>query len=264
MTDLVIQIVNYKTKDYLGSLLADLIKDLENSELKYEINILDNNSGDNLLEIENKYRQQNVSFYYSDKNLGFGGGHNFLSKKSNSKYILILNPDIRFIEKRTIDRLFFRISNDEKIKVVGPKLLTEERKPQAWDHSELKSLLAKISLWSGNSYWKNRDKTIEVAWVSGAVFLIEKLIFDKINGFDEKFFLYKEEEDLCLRIRNLGYDILYIPDIKIMHIGSVVAKLSNHMQKSMEYFLKKHFKNKFGYFFFKLLSKFIVKLFINK
>ena len=114
MTDLVIQIVNYKTKDYLGSLLADLIKDLENSELKYEINILDNNSGDNLLEIENKYRQQNVSFYYSDKNLGFGGGHNFLSKKSNSKYILILNPDIRFIEKRTIDRLFFRISNDEK------------------------------------------------------------------------------------------------------------------------------------------------------
>lgn len=257
MNDLSIQLVNYKTKDYLKNCLEDLVKDLKDSKLKYEVNILDNNSGDNLSDIENEHKQQNISFYFSDKNLGFGGGHNLLSKKSSAKYILILNPDISFIERKTIDRLFSKIKNESKIKVVGPKLLTEKHKPQVWDHGELKGLLAKIALGCGNNHWKNRSKVAKVAWVSGAVFLIEKAVFDETNGFDEKFFLYKEEEDLCLRVRNLGYEILYTPDVKMMHIGSVVAKKSEHMPKSMEYFLEKHFRDKLNYRFFKLLYKII-------
>lgn len=257
MTNLAIQIVNYKTKDYLSNLLVDLIKDLENSKLEYRINILDNNSGDNLSSLENKYSQQNVSFYYSDKNLGFGGGHNLLAQKTDAKHILILNPDIRFVEEKTIERLFSKIKDSNKVKVIGPKLITKKKEAQVWDHGELKGFLAKISLRCGNSFWKNRNTIAEVAWVSGAVFLIEKLIFDKVGGFDENFFLYKEEEDLCLRIRKLGYKILYTPDIRIVHIGSVVAKKSEHMRISVEYFLDKHFKNKSGYFFFKFLNKII-------
>lgn len=96
---------------------------------------------------------------------------------------------------------------------------------------------------------------ISVLFVFCKSFLIEKSVFDTVSGFDEGFFLYKEEEDLCLRVRKIGYEVVYIPDIKIIHIGSIVAKRSEHMQKSNEYFLHKHHKKRFDFFFRKLINK---------
>ena len=83
----------------------------------------------------------------------------------------------------------------------------------------------------------------EVAWVSGAVFLIKSDVFEKAGGFDENFFLYKEEEDLCISIRKLGEKIFYNPEIRFMHISSVVAKKEIHMPASAKYFNEKHYGN---------------------
>lgn len=74
MKDLSIQIVNYKTKSYLINLLADIMTDLEYSELKYEINVLDNNSGDDLSMLENKYAHKTIFFHYSEKIWDSGRG----------------------------------------------------------------------------------------------------------------------------------------------------------------------------------------------
>jgi GT2 family glycosyltransferase len=68
------------------------------------------------------------------------------------------------------------------------------------------------------SVCKDIDKLSEVAWVQGSFFIIEKKVFDQLQGFDEQYFLYKEEEDLQLRIRLLGNKILYNPNISIDHI----------------------------------------------
>ena len=87
--------------------------------------------------------------------------------------------------------------------------------------------------------------------------MIRKKLFDKIGGFDEKFFLYKEEEDLCLRIRKKGGHIWYDPGITALHYGSVVAKKSDHMQKSAIYFLEKHFRNSFLYYPLRIWNKLI-------
>ena len=255
--DIAIQIINYNTKQCLSRCLKTLLKDLEKSNLKYTILILDNNSKDDLSELQNVFNKENVSFYFSGKNLGFGKGHNYLAKKTNAKYLLILNPDIEIIEPDSIKRLFEKINTDNEIKVIGPKLLMKNKKPQVYDHGELKGLLAKIALRSGNSYWKNRNNPVKCAWVSGAVLLVEKQIFNKVNGFDERLFLYKEEEDLCLRIRQEKYEVLYDPSVKILHIGSVVAKKSKYMKKSLDYFLEKHFQNKLGFHFFKFLNRII-------
>jgi len=78
--------------------------------MKYSISILDNNSNDNLSELQNAFNKK-ISFYFSNKNLGFRGGDNYLSKKNNTKYLLILNLDIEIIEPKTIQRLFERINN---------------------------------------------------------------------------------------------------------------------------------------------------------
>lgn len=234
--DLVIQIVNYRTKNYLAPLLSDIYNDLRNSKISFKILVLDNNSGDDLSDLKEKYK--NINFFDSDKNLGFGGGHNFLSEKFKSDFILILNPDIKFIENNTIERALNFIQNQKQVAAIGPKLMSRYG-AQYYDHGELLGFLAKICIKLGGSFWKNRNNISEVAWVSGAFLLINRSIFEKNNGFDSNFFLYEEEKDLCLRIRKIGYKIIYCPQIKVFHYGSVVASKKKFFRLSKWRFIKK-------------------------
>jgi hypothetical protein len=243
MIDIAIQIVNYNTKKYLVNCLAGVISDLNDSSISYKILVADNASQDDLRDLEEKYRD--VAFYYSQKNTGFGVGHNFLAKKAESKYILILNPDLKFLEPRTVERLFSYIEKGikDRIAVVGPKLLNTKG-VQIWDHGVQDGAFAWFVNKIGGSHWRNDKEGKNVAWVSGGVFMILREVFNQISGFDENFFLYKEEEDLCLRLRNKGYKIMYLPDIKVFHYGSVVASKDKFFDVSNKYFLEKHFGGK--------------------
>ena len=247
MYDLQIQIINYNTKRYLEVCLDGLFKDLKDSGLKYKVLVLDNNSDDDLSDTEEKYSGEEISFSNSDKNLGFGGGHNFLSKKTDSKFVLILNSDIKFIQPDTVKNLYERLISKSEFSVAGPKLLLEDLSCQEFDHGELHGIYSWMKNNYGSSYWKPRDSEAEAAWVSGAVFLCDKKVFEKVNGFDEKFFLYKEEEDLCKRIREDGFKILYFPEVRVLHIGHVVAKRSIHFSDSMDHFLNKHYRKNMSY-----------------
>ncbi|MEO8209064.1 MAG: glycosyltransferase family 2 protein [bacterium] len=245
--DLLIQIINYNTKDYLKICLKSLIDDLNESDIDYKIIILDNNSSDNLSDIEQSCHGENVIFSYSKKNLGFGGGHNYISTLVKSNYMLILNSDIKFIEKNSVKKLYESLINNPEYKVTGPKLVEEDLVQQRFDHGELHGIASWVKNSYGSSYWKPRDNPVEAAWVSGAVFLIESDLFKKLNGFDENFFLYKEEEDLCKRVRSEGEKILYNPTVSVMHYGHVVAKRSEHFSNSMNYYLDKHFRKNLSY-----------------
>lgn len=250
-----IQLVNYKTKDYLIECLTSLAVDLKDFSNKYSVAILDNASGDDLSDIRSLFPQfQNLEIYQGEKNSGFGGGHNFLAKKGESEYLLLLNTDLKFIEQNTVWRLLKTAENNGS-QVTGPRLIKENGKTQLWDHGELKGWLASFILNLGHNYWRKQKKITEVAWVSGAVFLINQKWFDDLGGFDEAFFLYKEEEDLCWRLREKGGKVIYDPTITVFHKGSVVAKKSEHMEKSLDYFLDKHLSNRFYYRILKFLNK---------
>lgn len=237
---LAIQFVNYKTKKYLFRVLKGLEKNITNLNLFTNIFILDNASGDDLSDLKTTFPNLGIHIYYSKKNTGFGTGHNYLAKKHPCKYLLILNPDIKFLRKTSLKRLLKRLQSKPDIAVVGPRLITRQKTTQMFDHGELKNKKAQKKLLQGGSFWQERKRVSEVAWVSGAVFLIKREVFDKEGGFDESFFLYKEEEDLCLRVRNKGYKIIYDPKITIMHYGGVVAKKELYLAQSDEYFRKKH------------------------
>lgn len=246
---LAIQIVNYKTKSFLYPLLKSIMHDLIGCGLAYEINIIDNNSGDDLSEIIKLW--PTCQIFKSLSNGGFGAGHNQLAAKTKARYLLLLNPDTLIIEPNTLKRLYDvaqRLSAD----VVGPTLLTLKKrpkslplegvtdvdsmlKPQKWDHGELK-----VTKVLGKPLFQPRFTVGNVAWVSGAVALIEHDAFDKVDGFDEKFFLYKEEEDLFLRMRRLSSKVIYDPSIRVLHYGSVVASKDVHFAKSKKYFGQKH------------------------
>ena len=96
---LAVQIVNYKTKAYVERCVASAVADLEPVGLDYEINLLDNASGDDLTALGERYGRCQV--HVAERNLGFGAGQNLLASKTDAEYLLILNPDVEFITPNT-------------------------------------------------------------------------------------------------------------------------------------------------------------------
>lgn len=257
--DLVVQIINYNSKEYLKNCLEGLLKDSKDSIFEYKVAVLDNGSKDDLTSLSEHYKNK-VNFYYSDKNLGFGKGHNYLATKSTSNYILLLNPDLDFIENRTIERLLNTIKSSKENKVVAPRLLTTNMRVQWWDHGELYGLGASLARSLALDYWKPNNIISKVAWVSGAAFLIERETFDKVTGFDEDFFMYGEDTELCARIRKIGGKIIYNPTVSIVHYANASSGMSLYILKSINLYLDKHYK---GPEFIKHSSLFLIRIGIN-
>jgi N-acetylglucosaminyl-diphospho-decaprenol L-rhamnosyltransferase len=238
---LAVQIVNYQTAAYLERCVASVVADLRDSGLDYEINLLDNASGDDLRPLAARHARCQV--HVAERNLGFGAGHNLLAAKTGADYVLILNPDIEFIIPDTAAQLL-ESAQRPRVKVVGPKLVSEDGTAQRWDHGRLHGLRAQISYRAGHSYWRPSVRREDVAWVSGAAMLVEHDMYRSVGGFDEAFFLYKEDEDLCLRIRQAGGLISYEPRISIRHRGSVIAGRGDHLATSTDHFIEKHFAHR--------------------
>jgi N-acetylglucosaminyl-diphospho-decaprenol L-rhamnosyltransferase len=239
---LAIQVVNYRTRAYLERCLTTVVPDVDASGVGYEITLLENASGDELDDLAASYPSCRV--FTSERNIGFGGGHNRLASMTGARYLLILNPDVEFISAGTTSRLLAAIAYDGQIKVVGPKLVGANGEPQRFDHGRLRGLRAQLALGGGHSYWRPTDVAQDVAWVSGAALLIDRVTFSEVGGFDENLFLYKEDEDLCLRIRQAGGRIRYEPSITVRHHGSVVADRHDSLQQAASYFFGKHLLNR--------------------
>ena len=99
---LAVQVVNYRTRRYLERCVETVVADLDGSGLPYEINLLDNASGEDLGDVAARFAT--VRAYTSDVNLGFGGGHNLLASKTEAPYLLILNPDVELVAPGSIER----------------------------------------------------------------------------------------------------------------------------------------------------------------
>jgi len=121
MDDIRIQIVNFKTKRYLLECLASVAEDLKSFSDKYSVAILDNASGDDLSDLSSQFPQLKIEIHQTEKNLGFGAGHNLLAKQGEAQWLLLLNPDMRFIQPETIRRLIC-CARDSQADVVGPRI----------------------------------------------------------------------------------------------------------------------------------------------
>ena len=237
---LCIQIVNYNTKGYLRACLLSVIGALEGSGVTHEINVLDNASDDDLTDLTSEFADH-VSFHRSTTNLGFGGGHNMLAAKASSSILCFMNPDVVVTCADAFPRLLANL-DDGVVGACGPRLVTEADLVQPWDHGELRGIRARIANGAGYAHWEPRDRPTAVAWVSGAFLLIRREIFDDVGGFDGRYFLYKEDEDLCLQVRRAGWLVMYDPRVSAQHRGSVVAgRDPRHFAASMEHYTRKNF-----------------------
>ena len=157
----------------------------------------------------------------AERNVGYGAGHNLLAARHDASALLFLNPDTRFVEPRTVERLLAALGGD--VHAVGPKLVSANGEWDPRDHGELHGFRARVAQAAGSSHYRRRDAPADAAWVSGAACLVLRSAFDAVGGFDPGFFLYKEEEDLFLRIRRAGGRVLYLPSVRVRHDEAAVA-----------------------------------------
>lgn len=244
MLDLSVQIVNYKTKKYLTDCIDSVISDLKDSSISYKILIFENGYGENLRDLEEKYKQKNLEFYYSDKNLGFGGGHNFLAKKQISKYLFILNPDI-IIKENAIKTLFDFMEMHPEVGMCGPRVLLPQKHffwhknifwPKKFVYKEFFERFLKIKILRKINY-------LEFDPIVGSALFVRREAFQKAGGFDENLFLYFEEGDLCNSFKKEGYKIFFVYDAIILHFygksDSSKKEKVEYFKQSRRYFYKK-------------------------
>jgi N-acetylglucosaminyl-diphospho-decaprenol L-rhamnosyltransferase len=232
--DVAVQVVNYRTRRQLEACLDTVVPDV--AGLSARVLVLDNASGDDLSELA--ARHPSVAFETAERNLGFGAGHNRLAERHDARALLLLNPDASFVEPDTVRRLLAVL--DEGAAAVGPQLVSAAGEVDVRDHGELRGFRARVAQAAGHSHYRRRAAPLDVAWVSGAACLIARSWFDRVGGFDPEFFLFKEEEDLFLRIRRAGGRVRYHPAVRVQHEGGVVASRDEYLAASVARFADKH------------------------
>jgi len=253
--DISIVIVNYnskeKTKDCLKS-----IKDSDLGDLKYEIIVVENNSSDKLDDLKKEIID--FKLIKSPVNLGMGGGNNLAIKKAQGEFVLILNPDT--ILKKVVIKIFWEyIKENPDVYIVGPKLLNPDlslqfscaKFPRPWTPIFRRTFLSRF--FKKHLDWflmKNFSHDIikEVDWLMGSCLMIRKKDFE---GFDERFFMYFEDIDVCRRAWREGKKVVYCPEAEVIHFHAresahnpwYVSIFNNkltreHIKSWLRYFMK--------------------------
>lgn len=262
-------IVNYN----LSREVRDCINSILSIEKKnnYEVIVVDNASTEEDAKMLAKEFPQslfpNVSFYFLEDNRGFGAGNNFGVSKALGEIIFLLNPDAFLVQEifNSVE-VFFKQHQD--VGVLGPKIISNKNateKSCGYFHSIFLELLEIFMARSfiektifRNKVSASKHEYIETEWVTGSAMFIPRKIYLVVTGFDEDFFLYNEEVDLCLRINKLGYKILFLPSIVIKHLGSTGSKKNYYLFTKFSYESKLHYLNKH----FKFPQIFFAKIFL--
>lgn len=223
--DISVIIVNYRSKDKLISCLNSLAR-VTFANLNWEVVVIENNSGDDLgnlpLNIWSSDFQSRLQIITSQKNLGMGGGNNLGIDKSRGEYLLILNPDT-IVSQEAVLSLYNYIKSRPEVGVVGPKLLYPDASLQyscARFPSFFMPILRRTFL--GDYFKKSRDgfmmanfdhnSICEVDWLMGSC-----LMFKRGLKFDDRYFMYFEDIDLCRQAKSMGLKVVYNPEAIVIH-----------------------------------------------
>ena len=247
-------IVNYKTPVLLENCIKSIISNPPSCD--YEIIVADNNSCDGS---ESVSKYERVRYLALPENGGFSYANNRGLEQAKGDYILFLNPDT-IINPNVLSKALNKASED-KIGCVGVRLETSDgtldyacrRGFPTLKNSIFKfcglDRIFKTKFFSGyNLLYLDEHENYPVDCVVGAFMMMKKSILNEIGGFDERFFMYGEDIDLCLRIHNAGYTNYYLGSQTIIHKKRASSKKSDIAKKAFYssmwlYYEKHHSKN---------------------
>lgn len=226
-------IVSFNTRDLLRDCLTALAR--ETDGLDIEILLVDNVSRDGSAEMV-ALEFPLVKLIRSGVNLGFAAANNRAFSQAIGRYVVLLNSDA-FLREGALHRAIRHMEHEPEVGIGGAKLVGRDGswQPSARlfpsllnDFLSLSGLAARYptSRFFGrfDRTWADPAGACDVDWVPGAFSIIRREALEKIGYFDESFFLYYEEVDLCRRFKNHGYKIRYWPDVAVVHFGGESSK----------------------------------------
>lgn len=225
--DVSIVIINYNTANLIKECIGSI--DKHTKGLIYEIIIVDNDSSEDDKAILSSFLEnENINIVFSDSNLGFGRACNLGVKNSEGRNVIFLNPDTILINNALLCMSVF-LDNNPSVGACGANLYNENKDPNLSYKMEFPGCLAELKqllpfelgdkLHYGVNYMFNyTDKPIKVACITGADLMIPRNVLSRVGLFDRDFFMYYEDTELCWRIRNKGYNLVCLPDAKIIHL----------------------------------------------
>jgi len=210
-------------------------------KLNYEVIIIDNTPGCNLKEILNDFPE--VRYQAMEKNIGFGSAMNVGIRQTRGKYILIFNPDI-IAKPGSLEELKSFMDENEDVGMVGPKLLNPDgslqhscyRIPTFMIPAYRRTFLGRFNFGrrAVEDYlmiYDNHDDTMEVDSLIGAALFTRRSALDKVGLFDEQFFMYYEDNDLCRRFWENGYKVIYHPKAQMVHYHRRISADGKFLQQ---------------------------------
>lgn len=252
--DLSIIIVNHNHNKYLKKNILSIIS--KTKSINFEIIIINNTISDNINYLKNLYN--NLIIINNEESLGYSKNNNIGIDISKGKYIAVLNPDT-YLHNNVFFTLINYLDSDEKIAICGPKILNYDGSLQ-YTCRKFPSLISTILFRTpirffikNNNYRKSHlmmdfshEESLKVDWMLGACLLFKKSFINEIGLFDENFFLYCEDIDLCFRTKKIGLECHYVPQAILYHEHQaesdkkIVSKRSVIHLKSMIHFIFKH------------------------
>jgi len=262
--DLSICIVNWNAESFLVDCLNSILK--AQPALDYELVVVDNASTDqSVRRVKNLFPR--VHLIVSEKNVGFAAANNLALGQTSGRYRLLLNPDT-LVMPGSLEAMVEFMDSNQKAGACGCRLFHPETgrveasaRPRAtltallWHLSYLDLILPTARVF--NRYrmtYPSASKPQPVDWVTGACLMARNKIFRDVGSLDENMFMYWEDAEWCYRIKQEGWEIYFLPSVKIAHYRGQSSRLRNKTQAtslsgwstrqyaaSLIYFYNKHF-----------------------
>jgi GT2 family glycosyltransferase len=218
-------IVNWNTRDMLARCLASIYQ--HPPHVPFEVVVVDNASSDGSAAMVRE-RFPQVRLIENQENVGFARANNQAIQESSGEYLLLFNSDA-FVMDDSLSRMVEFIETHPRVGAVGPKLLNPDGSFQA-SYADFPTLWSEFLLISGLTRFiigpyapspspSSSEAAISVDWVAGAALLVRRSVIEQIGLMDERFFLYSEETEWCWRIWQAGWEVWYLPDAHIVHMG---------------------------------------------
>jgi GT2 family glycosyltransferase len=250
-------IVNYNTESDLRKCLESAAETLSD----VEVLVVDNGSTDGSREMVLVDFPQ-ARLVDNPGNPGYASACNRGIAATSQPYVFILNSDVEFLADG-LEALLDRMDSEPAIGALGPMVLNSDGSVQM-SCRRFPSMLENLvhgflgDIWPGNPLTRNyqmkemcRDDPCKVDWISGAAMLLRREAAQRVGGFDEAYFMYVEDVDICWRLREAGYQVVYDPAMRLLHhIGKTSSQQSVRMlyqhHRSMFIFYRKRYRGAKG------------------
>ncbi len=243
MTDLSVSIVNTNNRE----LLLGCLESLQQSVARQgEIVVLDNASEDGSVDAVRE-RFPDVRVIAQRHRAGFAANHNTVIRSTSSRFVYVLNEDTTS-DDWGLDRLVDYFDRNPRVAALGPRIIYPDGRHQdsAWRFPS--PAIAAFGLLSLGRIGVKQSRGVvprAVDWVMGAAILLRRQALEEVGLFDEGYFLYSEEVDLCLRLRRAGWEVRYFPEVTVVHHESqfsaeIPERRINEMWRSRHRYWRKH------------------------